>query len=110
MQYREISRDIGINREISREIGRYREKSCLGEILLTSAGDRELTPEIGSLPLMSGGLESINYPSLYLKSPQVNSPCDRHKSPGELRWIERPLKSLKSTHLNPTHQLKQKAN
>ena len=61
-QKKEIRKgDIGRYREISRNIGRYREISeeffYLSGSFLPLAGDREVTPEIESLPIKSGRLE-----------------------------------------------------
>ena len=57
MRYREISGDIKEYREISEGIGR--NFASAGDFL-PLAGDRESTPEIGSLPLKSGGLEPMH--------------------------------------------------
>ena len=56
MRYREISGDIKEYREISGDIGR---NFYLRGRFLPLAGDREVTRDIGSLPIKSGGLESM---------------------------------------------------
>ena len=56
MQYREISGGITTYREKSGDIER---NLASAGVFLTPAGDREVTSKIGSLPIKSGGLESM---------------------------------------------------
>ena len=48
--------DIGRYQGISGDIGRFRKNFLFQREFLPLAGDREVTPDIGSLPIKSGGL------------------------------------------------------